>query len=441
VTEEAYYRNKGILMEMEVPLVDLKVQYGEIREEVRKAVDTVLESQGFILGPSVEKLEEQIAAYSNVAHAVGVSSGTDALLASLMALDIGKGDGVITSPFTFFSTAGVIARLGARPIFVDIDPTTYNIDPEKLRELLETGCDVDQETGRPVERKSHVRIKAIIPVHLYGQCADMDPIMETAEKAHLDIVEDAAQAIGAIYYSRRRGITGQSTGITGQEGEKEPGANGQDSRQACRAGSMGKLGCFSFYPTKNLGGFGDAGMVVTDDKKMAETIRELRGPVGPKAYYYRIIGGIFRLDALQAAILSVKFGHLEGWTEARRRNAERYDQLFEEMGLTGEIHLPVVKDGNRHIFHQYVIRVSHRDELQEFLRARGVGTGIYYPLPLHLQECFTDLGYKGGDFAESERAADETLALPIYPGLSPEQQEYVVSQVKYFYEKGEIIEG
>jgi dTDP-4-amino-4,6-dideoxygalactose transaminase len=292
-----------------------------------------------------------------------------------------------------------------------------------------------------VERKSRVHIKAIIPVHLYGQCADMDPIMETAEKAHLDIVEDAAQAIGAIYYSRRRGITGQSTGITGQEGEEEPGANGQDSRQACRAGSMGKLGCFSFYPTKNLGGFGDAGMVVTDDKKMAETIRELRGPVGPKAYYYRIIGGIFRLDALQAAILSVKFGHLEGWTEARRRNAERYDQLFEEMGLTGEIHLPVVKDGNRHIFHQYVIRVSHRDELQEFLRARGVGTGIYYPLPLHLQECFTDLGYKGGDFAESERAADETLALPIYPGLSPEQQEYVVSQVKYFYEKGEIIEG
>jgi dTDP-4-amino-4,6-dideoxygalactose transaminase len=424
--EEAYYRIEGILMEMEVPLVDLKVQYGEIREEVRKAVDTVLESQRFILGPSVEKLEEQIAVYSNVAHAVGVSSGTDALLVALMALDLEQGDGVITSPFTFFSVAGVIARLGAMPIFVDIDPTTYNIDPEKLRELLETGCDVEQ-------------VKAIIPVHLYGQCADMDPIMEIAEKAHLEIVEDAAQAIGAIYYSRRRGITGPSTGVTGQEGENEPGANGQDSRQACRAGSMGKLGCFSFYPTKNLGGFGDAGMVVTDDKEMDEKIRELRGYGGRRQYYHRIIGGNFRLDELQAAILSVKFGHLERWTEARRRNAERYDQLFEEMGLTEQVHLPVIKDGNRHIFHQYVIRVSHRDELEEFLRARGVGTGIYYPLPLHLQECFTDLGYKRGDLPESERAADETLALPIYPGLSPEQQEYVVSQVKNFYEKGETI--
>lgn len=420
---------------MKIPLVDLGPQYSDVKEEVRKTVDAVFESQQFILGPSVERLEEQIAAYSNVAHAVGVSSGTDALLVALMALDIEQGDGVITSPFTFFSAAGVIARLGAKPIFVDIDPATYNIDPQKLRELLETGCDVEQETGSPVERRSRVRIKALIPVHLYGQCADMDPIMEIAEKAHLEIVEDAAQAIGATYDSRRLGAKGERSGIADQEPEKEPDASGEDPRTACKAGSMGKCGCFSFYPTKNLGGCGDAGMVVTDDKEMAETIRELRGYGGREQYYHRIIGGNFRLDALQAAILSVKFGHLEGWTDARRRNASRYDSLFEEMGLTEQVHLPVVKDGNRHIFHQYVIRVSHRDELEEFLRARGVGTGVYYPLPLHLQECFKDLGYKRGDLPESERAADETLALPIYPGLSAAQQEYVITQIKSFFDR------
>jgi dTDP-4-amino-4,6-dideoxygalactose transaminase len=264
---------------MEVPLVDLRAQYVEIREEVRRAVDAVFESQRFILGPSVERLERQIAAYSNVGHGIGVSSGTDAILVSLMALDIGKGDGVITSPFTFFSTAGVIARLGALPIFVDIDPNTYNLDPQKLRELLETGCDVDQETGRPMERKNLVHIKAIIPIHLYGQCADMDPIMEMAQRAHLDIVEDAAQAIGAIYSSRRLEARGKRSGIADQHRETKRERSGQDPRTAYRAGSMGRLGCFSFYPTKNLGGFGDAGMVVTDDKDMAEKIRELRGPV------------------------------------------------------------------------------------------------------------------------------------------------------------------
>jgi dTDP-4-amino-4,6-dideoxygalactose transaminase len=425
-----------MIMEMEVPLVDLKVQYDEIREEVRKAVDTVLESQRFILGPNVERLERQIAAYSSVGHGIGVSSGTDAILVSLMALDIKQRDGVITTPFTFFSTAGVIARLGATPIFVDIDPNTYNLDPQKLRELLETGCDVDQESGRPVERKNLVHIKAIIPIHLYGQCADMDPIMEMAQWAHLDIVEDAAQAIGAIYYSKRRGAKGPSTGITDEQPEKELGASGQDSRHAWKAGSMGKVGCFSFFPTKNLGGGGDAGMVVTDDDPLAEKIRILRVHGGQQKYHHHLIGGNFRLDALQAAILSVKFGHLERWTEVRRRNAERYDQLFEEMGLTGEVHLPFVKDGNRHIFHQYVIRVHHRDELEEFLRAKGVGTAIYYPLPLHLQECFEYLGYKKGDFPESERASGETLALPIYPGLSPDQQEYVVDQIRNFYEGG-----
>ena len=438
MTKGAYNRFKRMIVEMEVPLVDLRAQYAEIRDEVGKAVEAVFESQRFILGPNVKRLEEQIAAYSNVGHGIGVSSGTDAILVSLMALDIKQRDdlrdGVITTPFTFFSTAGVIARLGATPIFVDIDPNTYNLDPQKLRELLETGCDVDQESGRPVERKNLAHIKAIIPIHLYGQCADMDSMMEMAQRAHLYIVEDAAQAIGAIYYSKRLGAKGPSTGITDEEPEKEPVASGQDSRHAWRAGSMGKLGCFSFYPTKNLGGFGDAGMVVTDDKDMAEKIRILRGYGGAQAYYHDIIGGNFRLDELQAAILMVKFRYLERWTETRRRNAQRYDRLFDEMGLTGEVHLPVVKDGNRHIFHQYVIRVHHRDELGEFLRAKGVGTGVYYPRPLHLQECFEYLGYKKGDFPESERASGETLALPIYPGLSPEQQEYVVNQIKNFYE-------
>jgi len=422
-------------MEMEVPFVDLKFQYSDIREEVRKAVDVVFESQQFILGPNVKKLEARIAAYSEVKYAIGVSSGTDALLASLMALDLGRGDGVITSSFTFFATAGVIARLGATPIFVDIDPTTYNIDPEKLREVVEKGCDVDQGTGRPVERKSRVDIKAIIPIHLYGQCADMDPLMEMTQKAHLDIVEDAAQAIGAIYYSKRLKSKGDEPAITARTSGENPGTRRERPRAACKAGSMGRLGCFSFFPTKNLGGFGDAGMVVTDDEAMAEKIRVLRVHGSQPKYHHHLIGGNFRLDELQAAILNVKFLHLERWTEARRRNAERYGRLFEEMGLTEHIQLPAIQEGSRHIFHQYVIRVPQRDRLREFLHAKGVGTEIYYPIPLHLQKCFRYLGYKGGDLPESEKAAKETLALPIYPELSQEQQEYVVEQIRNFHER------
>jgi len=427
--------SREVAIEMEIPFVDLKAQYAEIRGEIQKAVDAVFESQKFILGSNVRRIEEQIAAYSDVCHAIGVSSGTDALLVSLMALDIGRGHGVITSPFSFFATAGVIARLGATPIFVDIEPKTYNIDPEKLRELVEIGCDVHQETGRPVDQKSQVHIKAIIPVHLYGQCADMDPIMETAQKAHLDIVEDAAQAIGAIYYSKRRGARRQGPGITDQQEEKELIASRPDPRTACRAGSMGRLGCFSFFPTKNLGGFGDAGMVVTDDEAMAKKVKVLRVHGSQPKYHHHLIGGNFRLDELQAAILSVKFHHLERWTEARRGNAERYNRLFEEMGLTEHIHLPVIKGGNRHIFNQYVIRVPHRDKLREFLSGKGVGTEVYYPIPLHLQKCFAYLGYKKGDFPESEKASEETIALPIYPELSHEQQEYVVDQIKNFYER------
>jgi len=414
---------------MEISLVDLKAQYAEIREEVQRAVDAVFESQRFILGSNVKKLEEQIAPYSNVKYGIGVSSGTDALLVSLMALDIGRGDGVITTPFSFFATAGVIARLGAKPVFVDIDPDTYNLDPEKLRELLEAGYDVDQETGKPVDRKMGCVIQAVIPVYLYGQCADMDPIMEMAQRAQVDIVEDAAQAIGAIYYSKRPEAKGQVL-------EKGPGTSGEGPRTACKAGSMGRLGCLSFFPTKNLGGFGDAGMVVTDDEPMAEKIRVLRVHGSQPKYHHHLIGGNFRLDELQAAILNVKFLHLERWTEARRGNAQRYDRLFEETGLTEHIRLPVIKGGNRHIFHQYVIRVPHRDKLREFLLARGVGTEVYYPIPLHLQKCFEYLGYEKGDLPESERAAEETLALPIYPELSPQQQEYVVDQIKNFYARG-----
>jgi dTDP-4-amino-4,6-dideoxygalactose transaminase len=413
---------------MEIPLVDLKAQYAEIAEEVQRAVDAVFEGQRFILGPNVKKLEEEIAAYCDVKYGIGVSSGTDALLVALMALDIGRGDGVITTPFSFFATAGVIARLGAKPVFVDIDPDTYNVDPEKLRELLEGGYDVDQETGKPLEGKMGNRIQAVIPVHLYGQCADMDPIMEIAQRARVEIVEDAAQAIGAIYYSKRPEAKAQVL-------ENRPGTSDDGPRTACKAGSVGRLGCLSFFPTKNLGGFGDAGMVVTDDEPLAEKVRVLRVHGSEPKYHHHLIGGNFRLDELQAAILSVKFLHLERWTEARRGNAQRYDRLFAETGLTEHIQLPVIKGGNRHIFNQYVIRVPHRDRLREFLRAKGVGTEVYYPIPLHLQKCFEYLGYKKGDLPESERATEETLALPIYPELSPQQQEYVVEQIKNFHAK------
>jgi len=427
--------SREVAIEMEIPFVDLKAQYAEIRGEIQKAVDAVFESQQFILGSNVRRLEEQIAAYSNVKYGIGVSSGTDALLVSLMALNIGRGHGVITSPFSFFATAGVIARLGATPIFVDIYPKTYNIDPEKLRELVETGYNAYQETGRPVEQKSQVHIKAIIPVHLYGQCADMDPIMETAQKAHLDIIEDAAQAIGAIYYSKRLTPKGDEPAIIARTSGENTGTRGERPRAACKAGSMGRLGCFSFFPTKNLGGFGDAGMLVTDDEIMAEKIKVLRVHGSQPKYHHHLIGGNFRLDELQAAILNVKFLHLERWTEARRRNAERYDRLFEEAGLTEHIRLPSVEGGNRHIFNQYVIRVPYREKLREFLQANGVGTEVYYPIPLHLQKCFEYLGYEKGDLPESEKAAEETIALPIYPELSHEQQEYVVDQIKNFYER------
>lgn len=369
---------------MHVPLLDLKAQYAMIGPEVREAIVRVCESQQFILGPEVAALEEEIAAFCGARFAVGVSSGTDALLAALMALGIGPEDEIITTPYSFFATAGVISRLGARPIFVDINPATFNLEADE------------------VPAKITSRTKAILPVHLFGRCANMGPILRAAEHHGVAVIEDAAQAIG----------TRDDQGRT--------------------AGTMGHVGCFSFFPSKNLGAFGDGGMAVTNDEGLAETLQVLRVHGSKPKYYHRIVGGNFRLDALQAAVLRVKLKYLSAWTEARRRNAERYRTLFKEMGLQARVTLP--DDVPGHIYNQFVIRSPDRDRLQEFLRDRGVGTEVYYPLPLHLQECFKDLGYRKGDFPQAEAAARESLALPIYPELTEAQQRYVIEQIQELYD-------
>jgi dTDP-4-amino-4,6-dideoxygalactose transaminase len=365
---------------MKIPLLDLKAQYAAIRSEIRAAIDRVCDSQYFILGPEVAALEQEIAAFCNVKFAVGVSSGTDALLAALMALRIGPGDEVITTTYSFFATAGVISRLGARPVFVDIEPRTFNIDPAQ------------------VVQKISPRTKAIIPVHLFGRCADMDPILEAAEKQRIYVIEDAAQAIGA------------------------------KDRQGRFAGIMGHTGCFSFFPSKNLGAFGDGGMVITDDESLAETVRTLRIHGGKPKYHHRLVGGNFRLDALQAAIVRAKLEYLSSWTESRRQNANRYRRLFDRAGLNQGVSLPEDEPG--HIYNQFVIRASNRDRLQSYLKEKGVETEVYYPIPLHLQECFHELGYQEGQFPEAEAASRDSLALPIYPELTEVQQEYVVRQVE-----------
>ncbi|MDA0692683.1 MAG: DegT/DnrJ/EryC1/StrS family aminotransferase [Nitrospinae bacterium] len=379
---------------MNVPLLDLNRQHQPLHDEIVQAMSRVVESNAFILGPEVTKLEGQVAEYCETRFAIGVSSGTDALLVSLMAIGLGPGDEVITTPYTFFATVGSITRLGAKPVFVDIDPVTYNIDPAKI------------------EEKITPRTKAIIPVHLYGQCADSEALLSLAEKHDLYVIEDAAQAIGAQYSDGRK------------------------------AGNMGDLGCFSFFPTKNLGCFGDGGMVVTNHSEMNDRVRMLRVHGSQPKYYHQLVGGNFRLDALQAAVLNVKFPHLEGWNQKRRQNALRYDTLFKENGLTEtqEVQCPeaVYADSgvlNHHTYNQYVIRVADRDALREYLSERGVATEVYYPLPLHLQQCFLYLGHKEGSFPESERAAKSTLALPIYPGLEPEQQAYVVQQIQSFFKR------
>ncbi|KPK65869.1 MAG: transcriptional regulator [Planctomycetes bacterium SM23_32] len=370
---------------MEVPALSLREQYETIRAPLEAAVAEVFESQLFILGPKVAQCEEAIADYCRCAHAVGVSSGTDALLICLMAEGIGPGDEVITTPYTFFATAGAIVRVGARPVFVDIDPTTYNLDPELLSAAVTP------------------RTRAIMPVHLFGQMADMDPIMEVAAQQGLTVIEDAAQAIGAEYNARR-------------------------------AGSVGHYGCLSFFPSKNLGGAGDGGMVVTNDRGRAEKLAVLRVHGAEPKYHHACIGGNFRLDALQAAVVNVKVHHLDTWTAARQAGAARYDRLLGESGLVqdGTVALPRVH-ASRHVFNQYVIRVPERDELAAFLKDEGIGARVYYPVPLHLQECLRYLGYTDGSLPESERAARETLALPIYPELTDEQAHYVVDRICAFF--------
>ena len=385
-----------------VPLLDLKAQYAQIRGEVLQVIESVCASQQFILGEHVRALEAELARYCGASSGVGVSSGTDALLLALMALGIGPGDEVITSPFTFFATAGTIARTGARPSFCDIDPETFNLSPAKLESFIERSCGAG-DGGGLVNRATGGRIRAIMPVHLYGQSADMDPLVHIARRWDLRIIEDAAQAIGTEYSNGRR------------------------------IGSIGDIGCFSFFPTKNLGAFGDAGLCTTSDPELAEHMRVLRVHGGKPKYFHAVIGGNFRIDELQAAILRVKLNHLDGWTAARQRNAAYYSSAFAKAGLGSRVKLPRVPERGRHIFNQYVIRAERRDALRSHLTERGIGTEIYYPVPLHLQQCFAYLGYAPGDFPESERAADETLALPIYPELSETQLAAVVAGVCDFF--------
>jgi dTDP-4-amino-4,6-dideoxygalactose transaminase len=391
---------------MKVPLLDLTQQYEKIAPEVQAAIERVCRSQQFILGPQVRELELRMARHTRCEYGVGVSSGTDALLLALMALGVGQGDAVITPAFTFFATAGTIARQGARPIFCDIDPLTLNLSPACVEELLARECDVrgDGAARQVIHRKTGARIKAIMPVHLYGQLCEMDAFMDIASRLGLHIIEDAAQAIGA------------------QDGKGR------------MAGSIGHIGCFSFFPTKNLGAFGDAGLCTTNDPALAQRMRVLRVHGMEPKYHHSLIGGNFRLDEIQAAVLNVKLGSLDGWMTARDAHARQYTERLEGMRRTGAVVPPVRSQaGSRHVWNQYVIRVQRRDELRRYLGAAGIGTEVYYPIPLHLQECFAYLGHRAGELPESERAAREVLALPVYPELAPAQIDYVAGTIERFY--------
>ncbi len=373
---------------MQVPLLDIKGQNAALRPEIEAALGRVLDSNGFILGGEVAELEKALAAYCGTKYAIGCASGSDAILLALMAVGVGPGDEVITTPYSFFATASSIARLGAVPVFVDIDSTTYNLDTAQ------------------VEAKITSRTKAIEPVHLFGQCADMSALQAISKRHGIAIIEDAAQAIGA-----------EDNGI--------------------RAGGMGAAGCFSFYPSKNLGGMGDGGFITTNDDEIAAKLLALRVHGSEEKYYHKYIGLNSRLDGFQGAVLRVKLPHLDVWTARRRANADKYNSLFAGLGLTAEqIGLPATRKGAKHIYNQYVIRVpGRRDGLRAFLADKGIGTDIYYPVPLHLQECFSYLGYRPGDMPESEKAARETLALPIYPELTTEQLQYVAQAVAAFFER------
>lgn len=373
-------------MQTKIPLLDLNAQYQSIAGEIQTAVTRVLSSQQFILGPEVRELEREIAAYCNCSEGIGCASGSDSLLLALMACGVGPGDEVITTPFSFFATVGSIVRLGAKTVFVDIDESTFNINPELVAQAITK------------------KTKAILPVYLFGLCADMDPINDLAAQHQIAVIEDAAQAIGAEYSGRR-------------------------------AGSLGNVGCFSFYPSKNLGGAGDGGMLTTNDPEMAASLRDLRSHGARKKYYHDRVGINSRLDSLQAAILRVKFGYLDQWAKARRENAQRYRELFRDSGLisSGAVRLPGEAPSALHVYNQFVIRARERDKLRAYLTERGIGSEIYYPLPLHLQICFKDLGHHAGDFPESERAADEALAIPVYPELGAASQGRVVETIASFY--------
>lgn len=387
---------------MKVPLLDLKSQLQPMRSEIINALVEVVDSTRYILGPKVEALENEIAAYSGVPFGIGVSSGTDAILIALMALGIGPDQRVVTTPFSFFATAGAIVRVGARPVLVDIDPETFNISSAKLNDFLDS-------------EKNSSDIAAVIPVHLFGQIAEMDAIIQACAPKGIALIEDAAQSIGAQYFSR--------------DGIK-------------RAGSLGDMGCFSFFPSKNLGGLGDGGMVITRDNVLAGKLRILRNHGANPKYYHSLVGGNFRLDPIQAAVLLVKFPYLDSWSRSRQLNADRYDQLFEQTSLIKEGHVILPKRQwagkgleNPHIFNQYVIRIPNgkRDKIRAYATEAGIGVEVYYPVPFHLQECFQNLGYRQGDFPESEKAALEVLALPIYPELTNVMQEFVVETiVSYF---------
>jgi len=386
---------------MKVPLLDLKPQYQSLKKELDDAVLRVAESQYFILGPEVEKMEKEFCEYLNCKHAIGVSSGTDALLLALMAIDIGPGDEVIVPTYSFFATAGVVSRLNAVPVLTDIDPVTFNIDPEEFKKKITS------------------KTKAVIPVHLYGQSADLEPIVKIAKEKNIFVIEDAAQAIGTDYKDGRR------------------------------IGTIGDIGCFSFFPSKNLGGYGDGGLVTTNNDELAHMLRIKRVHGGEQKYYHKVIGGNFRIDALQSAVLRVKLPHLDKWSEKRRANAEYYYELFRKAGLAEEpgktkfddknsvlLPKPIYKGSaavkNYHIYNQFIIRAQKRDDLKKFLTENEIGNEIYYPVPFHLQECFANLNHKKGDFPESEKASETSLAIPIYPELSKEQQEYVVQKIKEF---------
>jgi dTDP-4-amino-4,6-dideoxygalactose transaminase len=384
-----------------VPLLDLKRQYQTLGAEIMSVLENICANQQFILGRHVLDFERAAAAYCQSAHAVGVSSGTDALLLALMSLGLGPGDEIITTPYTFFATAGTIARAGARPVFCDIEARSFNIDPAAVRDFLLRQC--ERRAGKLINRSSGAQVRGLMPVHLYGQCADMAPLLALAREFDLKVLEDAAQAIGADYVDGRR------------------------------AGSMSEIGCLSFFPTKNLGAFGDAGMCTTQDADLAEHMRVLRVHGGKPKYYHAFIGGNFRLDEIQAAVLAIKLRRLDSWTAARQRNAAYYAAAFTRAGLDAQIVPPAEIAGYRHTWNQYVIRAPRRDQLKQFLGEQGVGSEIYYPVPLHRQQCFAYLGYDDGDFPAAELAAREVLALPIFPELEPPQLQYVVDQIAAFY--------